>query len=77
MVIKDVLNVLIYPSLHFANFPWFVLYISRAFFFPFETTDIYALQERNVTNNGDGQTVDNPETVIKLLTDENSSLKER
>uniref|UniRef100_A0A0D3F518 Morc S5 domain-containing protein n=1 Tax=Oryza barthii TaxID=65489 RepID=A0A0D3F518_9ORYZ len=41
-----------------------------------EGTTRYQSEERNVTNNGDGQTVDNPETVIKLLTDENSSLKE-
>uniref|UniRef100_A0A0E0JZP8 Morc S5 domain-containing protein n=1 Tax=Oryza punctata TaxID=4537 RepID=A0A0E0JZP8_ORYPU len=36
----------------------------------------YQSEERNVKNNGDGQTVDNPETVIKLLNDENWSLKE-
>uniref|UniRef100_A0A0D9VFV9 Morc S5 domain-containing protein n=1 Tax=Leersia perrieri TaxID=77586 RepID=A0A0D9VFV9_9ORYZ len=34
-------------------------------------------EEGNVANNGDGQAIDNPETVIKLLNDENSALKER
>ncbi|KAF0895542.1 hypothetical protein E2562_013858 [Oryza meyeriana var. granulata] len=36
----------------------------------------YQSKEGNVTNNGDGQITDNPETIIKLLNDENSSLKE-
>jgi hypothetical protein len=34
-------------------------------------------QEGTVKNNGHGGTIDDPESVIKRLKDENSSLKER
>jgi hypothetical protein len=38
---------------------------------------LYTFQEGTVKNNRDGGTIDDTESVIKQLKDENSSLKER
>jgi len=38
---------------------------------------VSAFQEVNVTTNGDGESIMDPEAVIKKLKEENSSLEER